>query len=68
MQFWSEMVREGNETIIGGKYSQTPFGDFWTDSGTFFCSPENDNNHENVQGPENRFLFMDNSQKLRFHR
>ena len=30
--FGSEMVREGSKWIMGGNYSQTPYGDFWTDS------------------------------------
>ena len=29
---WSGKVPNG--VIMGGNYSQTPYGDFWTDSGT----------------------------------
>ena len=44
-----------NEVIMGDKYSQTPYSDFWTDYGTNFClEQENTTNHGNVQGPKQK--------------
>ena len=43
-----------NAVIMGGHYSQTPRGDFWTDSGTLFS--KNNHNHGNADGPENVFF------------
>ena len=41
---------------MGDKYSQTPYGDFWTDSGTNFLLLKNNKDHGNVQRPEIRYF------------
>ena len=33
---WSGKVPNNVNVIMGGSYSQTPYGDFWTDSGKHF--------------------------------
>ena len=50
-----------NEVIMGDKYSQTPYGDFWTNSETTFVffsfkRIQHGQHCENAQGLENRFL------------
>ena len=53
-RFWSEMVRKAfNGVIMGDKYSQRPYGDFWTRSGTnFFAVDKNSQTHGNVRRPK----------------
>ena len=51
---WSGKAQ--NKVIMNGNYSQTPYGDFWTDSGTSFLFPESGQTRGNVQEPEKRFF------------
>ena len=38
VEFGPKLLGKGpNGVIMGDKYSQTPYGDFWTDSGNTFC-------------------------------
>ena len=62
--YFMKWSRKGRHFVImGDKYSQTPCGDFWTDSGTHFCRWRNDSHHVNINGPENRLFVVRTIQK-----
>ena len=47
-----------NVVIMGGNYSQTPYGDFWTDSGCICCFQNNGNIIETSRGPKPFFFVL----------
>ena len=57
-QILLQMIQEGpNSVVMGGSYSQAPYGDFWIDYGEQKHSANNNPNHENARRPEKRFFL-----------